>query len=346
MSGGSGSIMRRMLKSAGIQEEDVFFTVATRCYTGKAPVVKQLAKCKPYLMEEIFSVRPKVIIPMGAQSMKTLIEARSIVAMRGSATDATFVSEDGEEFSCEVLPTYAVGIVFREPGKEEFIVNDLKRALGRLTGNSEPEGTEVMIASSLEECYHIRDLLLEAEEFSFDFETNGLDYLASDAQILCASFSNEMGVAYVIPLVGELCRTLWLADEYEEVKEIMRQILESDVPKIATNGKFDCSWAQATLGISVSHFDWDDQLLYAMIHEERPHNLEHMRTLFTNMKRYEDFKDTDQYKELLPIWGYACYPEETLWQYAGADADCEFRIAQKLRPLIVKESKGAKSVFS
>lgn len=339
LSGSTGTLIRRMLRAAEIDEQDVYVTGATRCYTGKAPVVKELELCRPYLVEELESVRPAVVITMGAGSLRSLLDARSVVAMRGSVAQS-------EEFNCAVVPTFAAGIIFREPGKEEFIVADFRKAMTVLNGSSEPSGTEAIVARSLADAYRIRDILLSSAEFSFDFETTGLNYLKEGAQILCASFANEVGIGYVIPLVGEYGRKIWDDDEFWEVEAVIREILESDVPKIASNGKFDIAWAEATADIYVQGFEYDCQLMYAMVHEERPHNLEHMRTLFTNMTRYESFKDTQDYKELLPLWGYSCYPEEVLWQYAAADADCELRVARALRPILAAESQGATSVFS
>lgn len=354
-SGQMGDLMRSLFKSAGIDFSEVHLTAATRCYTGKSPLTKEIEACHPYLVEELGGLGiPEMVITMGAASLQTILgKTKGVNALRGSLHITDFDMGNEATIELKVMPTFAPGIVFRDPTKYDLIVNDIRKARMMLEGIDEPEETDTFVAQSIEDCLEIRDILLASDEFSFDIETTGLNSRAEDtpqhvgARVLCVSFSNEAGKAFVIPLYGQYCTDLWEPEEYEQILEILAEILESDVFKDASNGKFDVLYLATVLKIYVRNFAFDAQLGYGQLHEEPPHSLEHMRTLFTMMARYESFKDDPKYtKEDLMYWGYAAYDNWDLWPYAGADADCEFRVSQRIRPLIEKESATGGGVFA
>jgi uracil-DNA glycosylase family 4 len=354
-SGQMGDLLRSLFKSAGIDFSEVHLTAATRCYTGKAPLVKEIEACHPYLVEELGSIGvPDIVITMGSASLQTILgKTKGVNALRGSMHTTAFDMGNESTLELKVMPTYAPGIVFRDPTKYDLIVHDIRKARMMLEGVEEPEGTDVFVAQSLEDAMEIRDILLASAEFSFDIETTGLNPRNEDtpqrvgARVLCLSFSNQVGKGYVIPLFGQYCTELWNQDEFEQLLEIVAEILESDIPKIASNGKFDVLYIATVLKIYVRNFAFDAQLGHGQLHEEPPHNLEHMRTVYTTMSRYEGFKDDPKYtKDEINYWGYAVYDNWDLWLYAGADADCELRVSLRIRPLILKESMTGGGVFA
>lgn len=353
-SGNMGDLLRSCFKQAGVDFSEVHITGATHCYSEKAPITKEIEACKPFLLDELREWgKPDVIITMGSGALlSTLGKTKGVIAMRGSIDEGVFELDENTAWKIPVVPTFAPGIVFRDQSKMSVIVNDIRKAKSAITGLIEPSTTETFVARSVEDARRIRDILLESKEFSFDIETTGLSPFAETtpfkvgAQVMCVSFACEVGYAYVIPLKGQYVSQIWTDDEYEEICEIIAEILESDVPKVASNGKFDCLYLLVVLGIRVRNFAFDSQLGFASLQEEPPHNLEHMRTLFTQMERYESFKDDPKYtKEELDYWGYACYENEDLWPYAGADTDCELRVANGIRPLMAEESLTGNSIF-
>lgn len=345
--GSFGTLLRRILRRAGISEEDVFISGATRCYTGKKPIKTELVKCRDYLAEEIKTVKPEIILSMGTSALHSMVNSYQTTIMKNRGSLRML-----EEFGIPLLPTVALGSVWNAPAMEQLITMDFTKARTYLDGWTDPVTTEAFIARSITDANNICGELAESEEFSFDCETTGLDYMSEPssthvgAKVLCVSFSNRVGVGYTIPLLGEYCKEIWSPSDYKEIVDILYDILTCGVPKAATNGKFDVKYLWHHLSIPVQNFRADDQLLFAHVNEEKPHSLEHMRTLYTNMERYETFKDDPKYKEELPYWGFSCYPQEKLWEYAAADADCEFRLAQILRPKLVEESRGAGGLFA
>jgi hypothetical protein len=66
------------------------------------------------------------------------------------------------------------------------------------------------------------------------------------------------------------------------------------------------------------------------------------------MYRYDTFKDESRFDRLRGAEDNMWYPEETLWQYAAAEADCIHRVATRVQELLKEESRTAtrRSVFA
>jgi DNA polymerase I-like protein with 3'-5' exonuclease and polymerase domains len=115
--------------------------------------------------------------------------------------------------------------------------------------------------------------------------------------------------------------------ELIKVIDLIRKLLESDVEKAGYNVKFDMHALSYQWGIVPRRVVWDGMLLLHLLQEERPpegYKLETARRRFTFMPRYEtELKSSFRHS-------FAEIPQEMLWQYGAADADCEFRIIQPM----------------
>lgn len=115
--------------------------------------------------------------------------------------------------------------------------------------------------------------------------------------------------------------------DYNIIVGLLRDWLEGPTKKAAQNGKFDVKGLLYQLGIRVHNFTFDTILAYHIIHEEFPHDLDTIRSLITWMPRYNEYLKT-----FVPSkkHSFALVPDEVLWTYGAADADCEFRIIEPL----------------
>ena len=344
LTGGVGSLVGKILSACDISEEDVFITSSVRC-AGKNILKKHREACKHYLFEDIDIVQPNVIITMGKASLESVLGISGVTLQRGSV----FNLEVEEDYFIPVVPTFAAGSIFADYKNYEIIMNDITKARDVATGTTfKKEGTDVFVVKDLDDLQKAYDTLMQADMMAFDTETTGLNPFKPNADILCYSFSVKEGEAIVIPILGQWAAEIWNREDKEIVLEIVKEILENHVPKVAGNGKFDKRYIRKVHGIEVNNFFFDTQLGYSMIHEERPHGLDHLRTIFTTMRRYDSFKDnaTPEEKEHIKQSGYVLYPADIRDQYAGADADTALRVAKKIVKLIRLESRGVKAAFS
>lgn len=83
--GPSGTLLNKMFTDAGIVREDVWITNATLCrgktvqYGGKTLSPDQAAKmaadhCRPRLIQELRIVKPKVVVGLGAQAVRSVYD--------------------------------------------------------------------------------------------------------------------------------------------------------------------------------------------------------------------------------------------------------------------------------
>lgn len=337
MSGRYSELLPYILRRAGIDEADVFVSSVARCWAPKPPVKDERDKCMPYLVDDLDELQPQIVIAMGPGPLHAFLRTQGITKFRGSIYTP-------EEYPFAILPTFGVDRLMERLKDVETAIRDFAKAKdfinGKLMG---PTTTQAEVGRTLDEVKRIRNILLDRTNdfYSFGFETTSQNPRIPTSNILCASFSNEVGVGYVIPLLGQACRTYWEDDDEEgEVTDILREILASDVSKVASNGNFDRTWAKHKLGVEVNRFEFDTQLAFALLSEESPHGLEYQRTIFTNMYRYDTFlDDPDAPRYNFADDGYSWFPEETLWQYAAANADCKYRVAHRVMEALDEESR-------
>lgn len=75
LSGHHGGLVRDVLASHGVREEDVWITSAVKCPSSdfSAPKVELVKACNPWLMKEISVVKPDVIVCLGTAALKAVL---------------------------------------------------------------------------------------------------------------------------------------------------------------------------------------------------------------------------------------------------------------------------------
>jgi uracil-DNA glycosylase family 4 len=123
--------------------------------------------------------------------------------------------------------------------------------------------------------------------------------------------------------------------DYNVIAGMLRDWLQGQTKKAAQNGKFDVKGLLYQLGIKVENFVFDTILAYHIIHEEFPHDLDTIRSFVTWMPRYNEYLKT-----FVPSkkHSFALVPNEVLWTYGAADADCEFRIIEPLMEWLLEDN--------
>jgi len=73
--GKSGELLAKMIENVLlIPKEEVYVTTILKCKTpdNRVPTLEEVACCKPYLMQQIQSIRPKIIVALGSTSFHHL----------------------------------------------------------------------------------------------------------------------------------------------------------------------------------------------------------------------------------------------------------------------------------
>lgn len=330
--GPAGKTLRNWLRAAGFHpERDVYYLNATRCIgpkdkNGKErdPSDEEVANCRDFLLDELEWVDPDIIVPAGGIALQTLYEKVGITLMRGAVLWNSTLGK-------KMVPILHPASAFHVWSNEKYGIADLQKALRESKKPDKmPEGVgKYQVCLDVDSIEHLAELVeTEAGVLSIDTETTSLDW--QTGQILCVGVSWQPGTAFVVPVLGQYAKEVWSPEEKKRVLEALRRIFESDVPKIAQNGKFDSLYLKYDLGIELKNFEFDTMLAYHLFHEEKGHALETLCNLYTNMGDYS--RGVREYKQHM-----ADCPTDKLWFYQGGDADCTLRVALLLDEMLDEE---------
>ncbi len=125
--GKAGKVLDRMLSAAGIGIDEVFITNVIKCRPpgNRNPESYEMMKCNPYLVKQVQTIRPKVIVLLGNIALSLVTgTASGITKMRGKTL---------EYLSYPAIPTFHPAYVIRNPGSEKIVIEDFKKAVWSLT---------------------------------------------------------------------------------------------------------------------------------------------------------------------------------------------------------------------
>ena len=112
--GKSGQLLEKILASVKLDtEKDVYISNINKCRppNNRIPTTQEIAACKPYLLEQIRLVDPKIILFTGATALKGLTgDKRTITKIRG-----TWLEWEGR--FC--MPIFHPAYLLRNPSREQ-----------------------------------------------------------------------------------------------------------------------------------------------------------------------------------------------------------------------------------
>ena len=131
--GRAGQLLTKMIEAMGFAREDVFIANINKCRPpdNRKPTREEMDTCLPFLKRQIATLKPKVIIAMGATAVEGLVplpEGQTISKVRGQWLEFEGIP---------LMPTYHPAYLLRNPAMKRPVWDDLKTVLG-LLGRSVP----------------------------------------------------------------------------------------------------------------------------------------------------------------------------------------------------------------
>ena len=123
--GRAGQLLDKMIAAMGLTREDAYIANIVKCRppNNRAPMPDETAACTPYLMEQIETVRPKVIVTLGLPATRFILQLDlSMGKMRGQFHDWR---------GLKVMPTYHPSYVLRSytPQTRAAVWSDLQQVM-------------------------------------------------------------------------------------------------------------------------------------------------------------------------------------------------------------------------
>lgn len=119
--GRAGQLLEKILQSVKLNtEKDVYICNVNKCRppNNRVPTNEEIEACKPYLLEQIRLVNPKIILLTGATAVKGLIgDKRGITKIRG-----TWMEWEGRLCMPIFHPSYLLRNPSREVGSPKWLM--------------------------------------------------------------------------------------------------------------------------------------------------------------------------------------------------------------------------------
>lgn len=229
-------------------------TIEGRIHNRK-PTSNEIDYCRPNLTKAIKQLNPKVIIPLGAVAVESLIGP---LWREGIGPISKWVGWQIplQKYNTWVTPTYHPSYINRVEDDRKGSVVRLwfeRHLEAAVKLNSRP-WSEVPDYKSQVECIfnskyaqgRIEEVLYSKKAFAWDLECEGLKPERENFNITsCAISTGDSTFAYP-----------WGVEAIQATKEL----LQSNNPKIAHNSKFESRWIKAKLGIDIKNWIWDSML--------------------------------------------------------------------------------------
>ncbi len=117
--GRAGQLLTKILESVGINRvTDAYITNVVKCRPpqNRTPLPSEIATCNPYLRRQIQEIKPRVLVLLGAPSLKTVLEETlPISKVRGSWRKAEVPYMDEPLY---IMPMFHPSYLLRNDSKE------------------------------------------------------------------------------------------------------------------------------------------------------------------------------------------------------------------------------------
>ncbi len=112
--GKAGQLLTRIIQTMGLSREEVYIGNVLKCrpdtpgrrYGNRKPTPQEMVTCRPYLMEQIRIIRPRVLVALGATAVEGLLGMSSVGITRYRGTFRDFGG-------IPLMPTYHPSYVLR-----------------------------------------------------------------------------------------------------------------------------------------------------------------------------------------------------------------------------------------
>ena len=132
--GRAGQLLTKIIKAMGFAREDVYIANILKCrpnmpagsFGNRAPTPAEMQTCRPYLIEQIDIIQPKVLVALGAVAVEGLLGARGTMReLRGR-----WHSYNGMPLMITYHPAYLLRN--QSPSEKRKVWEDMMQVLERL----------------------------------------------------------------------------------------------------------------------------------------------------------------------------------------------------------------------
>lgn len=235
------------------------------------------------LRDEILSVEPNVIVPLGQTALWALMQGGGITKSRGNILDSVLTP------GIKVIPTFHPAYLIRNPKARVIVLGDLNKAEKQSHSREVIMPTrELWLAPTLE----------DLDEFKKRY-IDGADYLSVDietyrGQVECIGFAPDPLHAIVVPFVDRANggQSWWKTakDEVAALNWCEGLLEDRSIPKLGQNFTYDVQWLFEKLHIKTYGYSEDTRLLSHALYPELPKSLAYLGSAYENEAAWKSLR--------------------------------------------------------
>ena len=130
--GRAGQLLNNMIKAMGLRREEVYIANVVKCRPpgNRTPEPDECETCSPFLMRQIATIKPKVIVALGATAAKNLLAMNSSLGeLRGRFYDFKPAGSDPAWPGARLAVTYHPAYLLRDPRQKGEAWKDLQMVM-------------------------------------------------------------------------------------------------------------------------------------------------------------------------------------------------------------------------
>ncbi len=119
--GRAGELLDRIIRAINLSREDVFITSVVKCHPpeNRTPLPEEISACKPFLINQIYAIRPLIICSLGTTATQTILNTDEPIAkLRGVIYEFKGV---------KVMPTFHPAYLLRNPNAKRLVWEDMQK---------------------------------------------------------------------------------------------------------------------------------------------------------------------------------------------------------------------------
>ncbi|MGC8483501.1 MAG: uracil-DNA glycosylase [Thermodesulfobium sp.] len=124
--GKAGQLLTKIFESVELKREDIYITNVVKCRPpgNRNPLPEEIEACRPFLQVQIESLKPKIIVLLGAVACKAILKNfSSITKMRGE-----LILQDDQYFIPMFHPSYLLRNASKKEGSPRWLTwKDMQR---------------------------------------------------------------------------------------------------------------------------------------------------------------------------------------------------------------------------
>ena len=126
--GRAGQLLTKIIEAIGMKREDVYIANVLKCRPpgNRNPELDEVEQCEPFLLRQVDTVKPKVIVALGKFAAQCLLKTNDpITRLRG---------REYKYRDAILMPTYHPAYLLRTPSAKREVWEDMKRVRAILEG--------------------------------------------------------------------------------------------------------------------------------------------------------------------------------------------------------------------